>query len=140
MQIHRQTLASVLAEAIGVWQVEVLAVTTDADAFWRHYRWQVQVERVLVGEPPSASTLACVYSEGRPHRRQTTAGSLDVSPLVSGSGLEAALRVGDRVLLLAAPRTQADAPQPVLRIEPEAAWPTLRDAVAAQGRPLRDEP
>jgi hypothetical protein len=134
MQTRHRSLANVLAEAIGVWQVEVLAVEVTADAFWRHAKWQVQVIRASWGEPPSRSTLACIYSEGRPHRRQASSGSVDVSPLVSGSGHEAAVQPGDCVFLLAAPRTHANAPQPVLRAEPESAWPTLREAIAARQR------
>ena len=116
-QVHSRSLEDVLKETQLAVVVEVQNLVDHRDsATWRSLTLSVKVNRIVFGGEIEASVLRCSYEEGQPHWR----GPKAVSPLVSGSGMEFKVKVGERVLLLIAQHASA-APEActVLRIEPE---------------------
>jgi hypothetical protein len=57
---------------------------------------QASVVATVFGKNIMTPTLHCRYMQGLPHQR----GNLNVSPLVSGSGMEFSVATGDRIILM----------------------------------------
>jgi hypothetical protein len=115
MQIHHQPLDSVLEKTRLALVAEIRTVSEPRrDGFWVQVDLTAAPVRVLFGSLDQARPLACTYAQGLPHRR----GKTDVSPLVSGSGLEFRMKEGDRVILLVSQPASAGGACTLLRVEP----------------------
>jgi hypothetical protein len=96
VMVHHKSLEEVISGTSTILIVRVLRVDEPAThGFFLKQEFFVGCERVLLGKIRK-NWFPCVYEQGMPHRR----GQMQVSPLVSGSGLETTLKKGDRAVFL----------------------------------------
>jgi predicted alpha/beta superfamily hydrolase len=129
-QVMHEPLDAVLLRTHVAVLADVLDVRIGAsDAPWRELVVEFRPLDTLFGARLPTRATQCSYREGVPHRR----GDVQVSPLVTGSGIEFDVKGGDRLILLIG---EADAELracTVLRIESEAAT----DQISAHGERVR---
>src|SRR6185503_19597723 len=131
MQIKYEPLESVLRKSRAAVVVDVISISMpQVEGYWQSIEFQATSTRALFGDGQPEQTLACRYSQGLPHRR----GDMDVSPLVTGSGLEFRMKQGDRVIILLGGSEGESERITVLRIEPLSSAVTIQEHGMAHPR------
>jgi len=114
-QIFHESIEAVLQKTQIAMAVEVTSVSPPRkEGYWKTVDFRAVSTRVLFGDRKKGEKLRCRYSQGMPHLR----GSMGVSPLVTGSGMEFNLKKGDHLILLIADGENELKTLHVLRVEP----------------------
>lgn len=116
MHIVYEPLDAVVKKSRCALLVEIQSVgSAQGDSFNKTIEIRAKPLKSIFGKMPSNEELSFIYSEGRPHVR----GNTEVSPLVSGSGLEFNIKRMAKVIVLIDGNNNISKSLKVLRIEPE---------------------